>query len=637
MRVTLLVDSRFAQYVPVLSIFPHTDEVGEDGDLYIAQAKYVGSIPEGKRAHIWPDGYAFVGKRKKPDKFYDFTDIKIEKPQLYYDWEVIEWDTPIPRGELVALDTETVSLDDRTLLGVSVSRAPNQATYYVGTPEQVKEFARRYSEQNEGIWHNAKFDLINIGVKECSHDTIIEAWLTGRVPGTLSLERLTESVVRGRHLTFEDLGYGGKQFDGRRIPVRDMARKSCGDADDTRRIHGVLFEDLQRLDLLPLYNTIEMKLPSILATMTEYGVRVDHVERMNQINLTKNNMISLDAQLKHMGYDFNRRSDEQLADHLYKKLKLPIVKAVKGSGNPSVDKHALAALEGYEDAIPLLLLEREYHKKLEFLANEADEIHANFNQTSVVTGRLSSSNPNMQQMPPHARKIVVPREGMVFVGADYSQVEMRIAAFLSQDPTLMKAFANGEDVHEATAMICFGKKDKKSRGIAKTVNFAILYGAEMDKIVEVTGSRDSAETVLNNHRTQLSKLWEWAEETVEGMYENGYVRSMAPSRRIRLLPNPYGRYTDPRSLEREAVNTVIQATSADITKSAMIELDGLAGLYDAHLILQIHDELIYEVPVEVADEWQKVMERVMANTFFKPDGLHLVVEGKSASRWSDLK
>lgn len=638
MRVTLLIDKNLAKYVPILEIYPHTLQTGSDGDMYIAQVKYLGSVPEGKPVYVWPDGYKTKGKRKRPDPF---DEVRIEVTQPWKDYKIIDiiwddFDEYLPKGKLISLDTETESLVDRTLLGVSVSYEDNQAVYYYGPHEVVKALTRKLARENEDIWHNAAFDLLNVDLEECNHDTIIEAWLLNRVSGHLSLEELTKEVVKERHLTFEDMGYGGKGFSGSRIPGRDMGRKSCGDADHTRKLHLLHYPDIERWGLRSAYH-LEMQLPRILADMTDRGIRVDHTERQRQADILQTNLCEIDTVLQGMDLTFNRRSDEKLADYLYNVLNLPVVKAVKGSGNPSVDKFALAELSPMNNVIPLLILEREWNKALEFLSKPDDYIHAQFNQTRVVTGRLSSSGPNMQQVPQERRRIYIPREGYVFVAADYSQVEMRIAAYLSEEPTLVRAFANDEDVHIATALAVFGKSDKASRSIAKTVNFGKLYGAGVDKLEDVTGSRKSAEEVMERYDRSMPVLIAWSKGVVDEMHQYGYVRSTPPTSRIRFLPNPYGRYADPHELEREAVNTIIQATSADITKSAMIDLNPMGKLCDAHLLLQIHDELVYEVPIEYAEEWLNIMQDVMINTTYKPEGLSLKVDGKIGRNWYELK
>lgn len=638
MKVTLLVDEQLAKYVPILDIFPHVTETGKDGDIYIAQAKNLGSVPLGKRVYVWPDGYETKGKRKKPNPF---DEVRITVTQPWKDYKAVDiiwddYDEGLPVGQLIALDTETESIENRALFGVSMSVEDNVARYFYGPHEVVAALARRLSRTNEDIWHNSGFDLLNVGLDECAHDTIIEAWLLNRVSGHLSLEELTETVVKERHLTFEDLGFSGKGFSSARIPLRDMTRKSCGDADHTRKLHNLLAPGIQKLELGSAYS-LELKLPRILANMTERGIKVDHVERLKQVEELKADLAFVGSMLDGMGLDFNRRSDEQLAEYLYKKLKLPIVKAVKGSGNPSVDKFALTDLSKMDESVQYILLEREWNKALEFLSKGDDYIHARFNQTRVVTGRLSSSGPNMQQIPQQRRKIYVPRPGYIFVAADYSQVEMRIAAYLSGEPTLVNAFADGVDVHTATALAVFGSADKKYRSLAKTVNFGKLYGAEEGRLEEITGSREQAHEVMERYNSSMPVLIEWTQDVIQDMHYNGYVRSCLPTNRIRLLPNPYGRYSDPKKLEREAVNTIIQATSADITKGAMVELNPLAKLVDAHLLLQIHDELIYEVPIEYAEEWRVIMEDVMSHTTYKPEGLHLIVESKVGKNWYELK
>ncbi len=658
MKVSIHIEPPFDRIVAkrILSLFPNADCIvvgGHTADLYIVDVRHIKNVPYQAAAYVWPDGYRTAGKRKKPEIIEAEEEVEVERPTYDYGISpIIEGLNYAEERTVVAVDTETEGLGDGAeLLGLSYSGEPRFARYSVGTHEEIQSMASSMGLSVELVWHNAQFDLRHINNYEAGHnDTMVMAWLCGFQPGTLSLEKLALTVLNEKHLSFTDMGYDFKKITGRDIPVEDMARKSCGDADHTFRLYTHFEARLKELGIWkPLYKDVEIPLIPILMKMKDRGLKVDRQALEAKRTQTIKNLEVLDHTLTQAGFNFNRGAPEQLSDYLFNVLKLPVQKATKKKGNPAIDRASLKALESYDPHIGLILLERELKKQLStFLNMEGDEVHANFNQCTspdekardtdkaggTVTGRLSSSNPNLQQIPLGFREIYVPRPGYVFVGADYSQAELRIASFAAGEERMLRAFREGRSVHEETAQAIGSDK-----ALGKKLNFTVIYGGGVQKVQEETGfAYRDAEDVIYRFFSAYPSLEEYIETTKQQARRTGLTRSLPPCNRVRFLPDiNSGSLRLRAEAERQAVNTVIQGTCADIGKSAMIDLDALSPLYDAHLVLAIHDELVYEVPESKAEEWLDLMMAVMVNTTYKPQGLILEADGHIGRNWKELK
>ncbi len=652
MRVVVLIDEPDCLQLTaeVQKAFPIADSIqyGGEGEVYFTDIEHFGYVPEGARAYIWPDGYEKKGKRKKPEQSVLRGTVALVRQKHDYYTEEIEnlaWDAGILRhvlpepGGPVALDTETVGLEDTTLLGLSISGKEGSGLYIpVLTPEDryyVKKLATELASRYQIIWHNAPFDLRVVGnYGAYSHDTRVMAWLLSHK--LQSLEELTKVVLGERHLTFKDL-FGTDKVDIMQLPPDQLALKSCGDVDHTLRLFNTFKPQLESWGMWsPLYTDIEMPLVPILMKMKDRGIEVDPARREAMRGVVQSQLDNLGGVLASLGMDFDRRSYEQMSDYLYNKRGFPVLKST-GTGRPAVDEFVLKQLEHMDPAITVLLMERGLQKQLStFLSGEEDVVHATFNQCNAETGRLSCSSPNLQQEPEPFRAMYRAREGYTLVGMDYNQMEMRIMAHASGDPALVEGYRTpGWSIHEDTM-----KRLGISKKLAKAVNFGIPYGAEEYTVSEKTGlSMEEAKAVLKLHREGYPTLHRHMADERQFALQNGYMRTLPPVGRVRQFPKlrlPGATALHKEAL-REAVNMPIQGTNADITKAAMIELDPIAKQFGAHLLLQIHDELVYEVPDMVVEEWIPLQESFMTRPRIRPEGLEMKVDVHVGKYWSDLK
>lgn len=630
----------------VQDVYPHVENFsfGGEGDVYLVDVPHIPAVPAGKIGWVWPDGYTFTSKRKKALVVEETSRVELGQNHDTYSTCVIGVDpVPDPHGADMSIDFETPGFEDLTPLGFSISYEPGRSTYLVGTPEQLRAQALRYNADNQLIWHNALgFDLKVVGDPTCyTHDTQVMAWLLGKK--RLSLELLTLDELGERHLTFKDL-VGNQKLQTSQLPLHLLARKSNGDADHTLRLFLKLRGDLQKTGMWdPLYTQVERPLLGILYRMRERGILVEEGERAKARTASLEKIANLEASLNAAGLDFPRGNPQKLSNYLFGTLGLGGINKKTKSGMLSTDSEVLEALAPQNPIVRLILWEREEKKNYAaFLKGKGPEVHANFNQTSVVTGRLSCSVPNLQQVPPEWRKMYISRPGMTFVGADYSQVELRIAAYLSQDELMLAALNDdSRDLHLETAQLVWNRpeltKSSPLRKVAKIANFATLYGGN-EKTLESRAkiASDEAAFFYQQHKRIYYGWWSYAARKEAEVRKLGYASTTLGRRRFFPEVN-WGNRMLAEAAIREAVNHPIQGTSADITKSAMVELDPMAQYFGAHLVLQVHDELVYEVPDENAEAWKKVMETVMPETRYKPPGLKLKVDANTGKRWGDLK
>ncbi len=404
------------------------------------------------------------------------------------------------------------------------------------------------------------------------------------------------------------------------------------EADYSLRLAGVLGEDLRAHEMLHLFESVEMPLLPVLVDMERAGIRID-VEFFHDLSRKLRRDIDLIREeiFKIAGEEVNLRSVQQLRELLFDRLGLPVVKRTKTG--PSTDESVLMALAAEGHQIPRLIVEyREldkldgtYVSKLPRLVNpETGRIHTSFNQMATTTGRLSSSDPNLQNIPIRSeigrgiRKGFVPEEGWLFVGADYSQIELRVLAHLSGDPAFVEAFREGRDIHRETAARIFGVASEAvspaMRDQAKTINFATIYGQGPVALAAQLGiSRTEARTFIDQYFERFSGVRDFLEEMKERARAQGYVETLIGRRRY--IPEIRSRNPGMRGYgERTATNSPIQGTAADLIKIAMIRLhDRLAAEYEGRvrMLLQVHDELLFEVRDGLTDEVAKVVREEM--------------------------
>ncbi len=429
----------------------------------------------------------------------------------------------------------------------------------------------------------------------------------------------------------EVAGSGRREIPFPEVSLEAAAAYSGEDADYTLRLYGRLKDDLEAHSMLALLESIEMPLVPVLADMEKAGVRID-LDVFDALRERFTREISLIEEeiYKLAGGEVNLRSVPQMRELLFERLELPVLRKTKTG--PSTDEGVLSELAAQGHQIPRLILEyREldkldgtYVSKLPALVHpETGRIHTTFNQTVAATGRLSSSDPNLQNIPIRTtlgreiRKGFVPDEGYLFLSADYSQIELRVLAHLSEDPAFVEAFRADRDIHRETAARIFGlDPDAVSGGMrdqAKTINFATIYGQGPVALAGQLGiSRAQADEFIASYFERFSGVRRYLDEMKEQAKERGYVETLLGRRRY--IPEMRSRNPGVRGFgERLATNSPIQGTAADLLKIAMIRLhDRLAaGSTGARMLLQVHDELLLEVPEGAVDETQAIVREEM--------------------------
>jgi len=545
------------------------------------------------------------------------------------------WVDRIQAAPLTALDTETDSLDPlrARLVGLSLSTAPGQAAYiplaHAGpdVPEQlplevVLQALRPWLEDasRPKLGQHIKYDthvLANHGieVRGYVHDTLLQSYvLEAHKPH--SLESLADRHL-GRHgLSYEDVcGKGAHQIPFTQVDVARAAEYSCEDSEMTLHVHQVLWPRLQAEPRLAhLYADIEMPISAVLGRIERHGVLIDAARLSRQSREMAERMVALEREAYELaGQPFNLGSPKQIGEVLFGKLGLPVKKKT-ATGAPSTDEEVLAELAA-DYPLPARLLEHRslaklkgtYTDKLPLMVNPATgRVHTNYAQAVAVTGRLSSNEPNLQNIPirtPEGRRIreaFIAPPGHVIVSCDYSQIELRIMAHLSGDEALRRAFAQGLDVHRATAAEVFGVDadmvSAEQRRYAKTINFGLIYGMGAFGLAQSLGIERSAATAyIDRYFQRFAGVKRYMDETKARAAEQGWVETLF-GRRI-VLPEIRGGSGPRRSAaERQAINAPMQGTAADLVKLAMIAVDKALHDRATRMILQVHDELVFEVP-----------------------------------------
>ncbi len=442
----------------------------------------------------------------------------------------------------------------------------------------------------------------------------------------LALERF------GHTLAGSSADGSGSDLEPAERDAEEVAPAVAEEADYSLRLAGVLEEDLRAHEMLHLFESVEMPLLPVLVDMERAGIRID-VEFFHDLSRKLRRDIDLIREeiFKIAGEEVNLRSVQQLRELLFDRLGLPVVKRTKTG--PSTDESVLMALAAEGHQIPRLIVEHReldkldgtYVSKLPRLVNpETGRIHTSFNQMATTTGRLSSSDPNLQNIPIRSeigrriRKGFVPEEGWLFVGADYSQIELRVLAHLSGDPAFVEAFREGRDIHRETAARIFGVASEAvspaMRDQAKTINFATIYGQGPVALAAQLGiGRTEARTFIDQYFERFGGVRDFLEEMKERARAQGYVETLIGRRRY--IPEIRSRNPGMRGYgERTATNSPIQGTAADLIKIAMIRLhDRLAAEFEGRvrMLLQVHDELLFEVREGLTDEVAKVVREEM--------------------------
>ncbi|HRY59947.1 MAG TPA: DNA polymerase I [Patescibacteria group bacterium] len=579
-----------------------------------------------------------------------------------------------------AFDTETSFLGamESELVGLSFSWKANTAYYIpvghiaVGTenilPVQLeKKFVLEKlktifeNEKIRKIGQNLKYDLLvmkksGVDVEGVYFDTMIASYIINPIGRGHSLDVLAFSEFGHENMKISELiGTGSKQKSFAEVSVEDACKYSGEDADITWRLYEVFKKRLGEIKKTEeLFYTVEMPLVKILTNMEFWGVKIDDkfLNKLSRKVQTQIDDLSKKI-IKLAGEDFNISSTQQLAEILYKKLGISTQDVKKTKTGMSTAADSLEKLRDVHPIIKLIMEYREltklqstYIEALPKLINEFDgRVHTSYNQTITSTGRLSSSDPNLQNIPirteigAEIRKAFIAEKGKKFLIFDYSQIELRVVASVSNDKKMLDAFNTGRDIHTETASAIFDveaeKVDKDMRRVAKVVNFGIIYGISsygLSQAVEKTPAE--AGRFIEEYFREYPSIKKYMDDTVVFAEKEGYVETLLGRRRY--IPDILSGVAQiKRAAERMAINMPIQGTAADIMKLAMIEIDKqiLSKNKDIKMILQVHDELVFELPELEIENWKLKIKKIMQNVFVLK--CPLIVEGKEADNWGE--
>jgi len=563
------------------------------------------------------------------------------------------WLAKIEAAELTALDTETTSLDSfaARIVGISLSVTPGEACYIPlahtapGVADQLPrdEVLARLTPwlstvNRKKVLQNAKYDqhvFANHGITLAgiAHDTMLQSYVIESDKGH-DLGQLCTRHLGLATIAYEDLcGKGAKQISFDQVDIERAATYSAEDSDVTLRVHNVLHPQFaDEPGLSRIYHDIEMPVRQVIWQIERNGILVDADVLSRQSHEMGQKIMALEAQAYELaGQPFNLASPKQLADILFEKQGLPIKKKTP-SGGPSTDEEVLSEL-ALDYPLPKLLLEHRslsklkgtYTDKLPRMVNaQTGRVHTSFSQAAVVTGRLASSDPNLQNIPVRSeegRKIrtaFIAPEGSSIVSADYSQIELRIMAHLSGDERLLDAFAHGEDVHRATAGEIFGvtplEVGPDQRRVAKSINFGLIYGMSAFGLARQLGlERSAAQTYIDRYFARYPGVARYMEEAREAARQHGYVET-AFGRRLWFPDIRSSNGNRRQGAERAAINAPMQGTAADLIKLAMIAVQDWLEKSGSKskLVLQVHDELLLEVPDDELMEIRTHLPRLMS-------------------------
>ncbi|MDO6747609.1 DNA polymerase I [Gilvimarinus sp. 1_MG-2023] len=585
------------------------------------------------------------------------------------------WLEKLKQAEVFAFDTETTSLHamEADIVGVSFAVEPGKAAYvpvahdYLEAPDQLDRNSVLSALQplledasRAKVGQNLKYDrnvLANHGInlRGIAWDTMLESYVLNSVAGRHDMNSLAERYLDTATIHFEDIaGKGAKQLTFNQIKVEDAAPYAAEDADITLRLHQALWPQLEQDDALRgVLLDIEMPLVPVLANIERNGALVD----ANQLGKHSQELQVRLTELEREAYaiagrEFNLASPKQLGTILFEELELPVVKKTK-TGAPSTAEDVLQEL-ALNYPLPKLLLEHRslaklkstYTDKLPKMINpRTGRIHTSYHQAVTATGRLSSSDPNLQNIPIRTeqgrriRKAFVAPKGYKVVAADYSQIELRIMAHLSGDEGLLNAFAQGMDVHRATAAEVFAtdvdKVTDEMRRRAKAINFGLIYGMSAFGLGKQLGlGRNEAQSYIDRYFERYPGVARYMEETRALAHEKGYVETLM-GRRLYLPEINARNKMLQQAAERTAINAPMQGTAADIIKKAMVVVSQWLddSELDAKLVMQVHDELVLEVAEADLDAVRQGVEQRMEAA--AELAVPLLVEAGVGNNWDE--
>ncbi len=585
------------------------------------------------------------------------------------------WVARLASSECFSVDTETTSLDYMAarVVGISLALEPGHAAYipfghdYLGAPQQLdaeEVFGALRplleAEQPRKIGQNLKYDinvLANHGItlRGIAWDTMLESYVLDSVASRHDMDTLAQRHLGLRTIRYEDVaGKGAKQIGFEQVKIEDATPYAAEDADVTLRLHRVLWPQLeQQPRLRAVFEEIEMPLVPVLSRLERQGALIDTALLARHSRELGERLLGIEAQAHLLaGQAFNLASPRQLQEILFGKLGLPSIGKTP-TGQPSTAEPVLHELaEQFE--LPRVILEYRSLAKLKStytdrlpqqVSARTGRVHTSYQQAVTATGRLSSTDPNLQNIPvrtPEGRRIrqaFIAPPGYRLLAADYSQIELRIMAHLSGDRGLIEAFEQGHDVHRATAAEVFGVAidavDADQRRSAKTINFGLIYGMSAFGLAKQLGvGRAQAQAYIDRYFSRYPGVQDYMERTRRQAAADGYVETLF-GRRL-YLPDIRARNPATRqAAERTAINAPMQGTAADIIKRAMITIDAWLrdSEFPASMVLQVHDELVFEVRADAAAELDERVRELMGGAASLV--VRLIVDVGSGANWDE--
>ena len=583
------------------------------------------------------------------------------------------WVEKLKQAKLFALDTETDNLDymAANLVGISFALENTEAAYlplqldYLGAPKTLEKTTALTllkpvleNPAIQKVGQNFKYDLTifarnGIDVQGVAFDTMLESYVLNST-GRHNMDDLAKRYLGHQTITFEEIaGKGKNQLTFNQIPLEKAAEYAAEDADVTMKLQQVLWEKLSKEPTLEkLFKEMELPLLGVLSRMERRGVLIDSDALFLQSNEIANRLSELEEQAYVLaGQPFNLASTKQLQEILFDKLGLPVIQKTP-KGAPSTNEEVLEEL-AFSHELPKVLVEHRglsklkstYTDKLPQMVNpQTGRVHTSYHQAVTATGRLSSSDPNLQNIPirneegRRIRQAFIAREGFTVVAADYSQIELRIMAHLSQDQGLINAFTQGKDIHRSTAAEIFGvaldEVTSEQRRNAKAINFGLIYGMSAFGLSRQLGiGRADAQSYMDLYFKRYPGVQTFMHDIREKAKAQGYVETLF-GRRLYLPDINSSNGMRRKAAERVAINAPMQGTAADIIKRAMIQLDQkLQNDPDIAMIMQVHDELVFEVRSEKVAFYSELIKTQMesAADLVVP----LIVEVGQGTNWDE--
>ncbi|KTD11963.1 DNA polymerase I [Legionella gratiana] len=563
------------------------------------------------------------------------------------------WLNQLEQCELFCIDTETTDIDIimAEIVGISLAIQEGKAAYIPfthtdGSPQLLREevlTALKPIFENPAIkkiGQNLKYDYAvlknhNITLKGIAYDTMLESYVLNSGVGRHDMDSLALKYLGHKAISYEEVaGKGAKQLRFDQIPVDKAGAYAAEDADITLQLHNKLYPLIPE-SVQNVFHNIEMPLVTVLADMERFGVLIDAITLKQHGERLKERIKALEEEALHLaGKSFNLNSPKQLQEILFDSHKLPVI-AKTPTGQPSTAESVLQEL-AYDYRLAAVILEYRSLTKLvstyidalpKKINPKTNRVHTSYNQAVAATGRLSSSEPNLQNIPIRSEEgrlirtaFIAPQDSLI-LAADYSQIELRIMAHLSQDENLLKAFAHGWDIHAATASEIFQipleEVTNEHRRRAKAINFGLIYGMSAFGLAKQIGvERQDAQYYIDTYFRRYPKVLEYMNRTRQQAHHQGYVETLF-GRRLYLPEINARNLVRQKAAERTAINAPMQGTAADIIKNAMLSIAKWQNAYEippARMIMQVHDELVFEVNKNELESSKEIIRELMEHT-----------------------